>query len=654
MSAVLPATDPYKRGYDCRDAVAPRATYPFQSFDVRVSDKPVWNEQTLGDLGSVSLREILGASLVTFGEHIGPPLDVHTPIPPKAVYVKYQQADPVSGGFIPIVVPAQLCLDVFTDGSFGDVAPEFEYPSRSEELPPEEQSDRRKLRSSIKGDPILMRAKPVRPPEPYICAALQEGQALEVAAHAGLQKRRPQSHRSGRIFTGEASAERPGSSGGDAWASEQAYGRGHADMEAWTPRQHDISSGAEDGQQLDAGSQSDETDRSCAGGERGPASVRLVEHKSTVSSFIKAGGRDRYCRPRLREIDSILDRAVVDESRNGSVRSASVAGFSPAQGASRLTAQLATQMHRIPQFHDKKATSAPRRREEQPEDAAAHPQSSVQFNHAVSGSEGIEGPSQEASATGSKESAASSVLAVPPEIPQDDDNGGVASPGSQQRSWRKQDRRIPSNSSGRGTPRKLRLIDPHLPVTGFLPTQRLHANWPYGAKREIARHFYGMTPEEVAAEEELERLAEEGGAKPALVRQATTSRSARSNEELSLAEDEALMGTAGDADEMGRRPKQVARRLEPSCWQHGPQGNHVTHRLEVRIRNIDRPERFVVAKSTPRLRGPREALSRPMDFPTSELAEAASRFHVEPSKIRRKCIAVYRDDVPPRSVSCVR
>mmetsp|Transcript_65418 Transcript_65418/g.121999 ORF Transcript_65418/g.121999 Transcript_65418/m.121999 type:complete len:618 (-) Transcript_65418:43-1896(-) len=611
MSKGQPGLSPGHQG-------VPRPTYTSPTIDVRVGNDPLWTDYNLSDLGSISLREILGGELVTFGEHIGPPLDTITPIPPKAVYVQCQQADPVTGHMVPLVVPAQLCLDVFLDGSSGAAVPENEHANMSIEGPPEEQSDRRKLRSSIKGDPILMRSKPARPPEPYIAAASQEGQSLQAPA-TRLHPQRPAT---------VAAA--------DEWGvSERSYDRLDAE-DSRTSWQHDPDQpalAADDGERLEGGSQGSQSED--VQRRTGP-SGRLVEHKSTVSSFIKAGGRDRYCRPRLREIDSILERVSAEPRTDAAGYPAAAASQDPG----RMIAQLAAQMPRFPQFHESRTARRRRAYEQQPDEVAR--QGSLQFNAVVhSRASSGERLSQEVSGTALMEGQSSSSIPLASERPMDGERAEAGD--SQLRTPRKQDRKN-GQSHGRGsaTP-KLRMIDPHLPAAG-LPTQRLHANWPFGIKREIARHFYGMTAEEVAAEEEHERQVEEGKLNAKAWTRQTSS--LHSKEESGFQEDEVFPdGKAGSANEKKRR-KQAAKRLGHTS-RHGPQNNYVAHRLEVRVRNIDRPERFVVAKCTPRLKSKKEAMCRQMEHPCLELAQAAARFHEEGARSRSRCTVLYRDDVGP-------
>merc|ERR1712232_1083227 len=57
-------------------------------------------------------------------------------------------------------------------------------------------------------------------------------------------------------------------------------------------------------------------------------------------------------------------------------------------------------------------------------------------------------------------------------------------------------------------------------------------------------------------------------------------------------------------------PSEKTRRRLQSAFAHGAQDAAVPHRLEVRIRNVERPERFVVAKCAQQLRGPEEQSCR--------------------------------------------
>merc|ERR1712096_95543 len=62
----------------------------------------------------------------------------------------------------------------------------------------------------------------------------------------------------------------------------------------------------------------------------------------------------------------------------------------------------------------------------------------------------------------------------------------------------------------RALKQKLRDLDPHINISETVPTQRLHSNWPDGQRRQLARHFYGLTPAQILEEEEKERLREQG------------------------------------------------------------------------------------------------------------------------------------------------
>ena len=53
-------------------------------------------------------------------------------------------------------------------------------------------------------------------------------------------------------------------------------------------------------------------------------------------------------------------------------------------------------------------------------------------------------------------------------------------------------------------------LDPHIDISRSVPTQRLHNNWPDGQRRQLARHFYGLTAAQILEEEDKERLRDQG------------------------------------------------------------------------------------------------------------------------------------------------
>eukprot|EP00747_Dinoflagellata_sp_TGD_P164614 gnl/TRDRNA2_/TRDRNA2_184787_c0_seq1.p1 gnl/TRDRNA2_/TRDRNA2_184787_c0~~gnl/TRDRNA2_/TRDRNA2_184787_c0_seq1.p1 ORF type:complete len:487 (+),score=84.73 gnl/TRDRNA2_/TRDRNA2_184787_c0_seq1:115-1575(+) len=171
-------------------AAADAGHWAYSDFDVRVGT-PHADPFTHG----VNLRDILGGSLVTYDEHIDASSEACAkPLGPKAVFVQYQMADPVTGEAAPVVVPAQLSLDVFADPHFLGTSLEEE-DSSEEEVDDGTTDDRRKLRSNIRGDPILMRAKPAPPPDAYFAPKRYEtlhtaGDAWAHTVHGALRSKK--------------------------------------------------------------------------------------------------------------------------------------------------------------------------------------------------------------------------------------------------------------------------------------------------------------------------------------------------------------------------------------------------------------------------------------------------------------------------------
>lgn len=158
----------------------------------------------------------------------------------------------------------------------------------------------------------------------------------------------------------------------------------------------------------------------------------------------------------------------------------------------------------------------------------------------------------------------------------------------------------------RAAKQKLRDLDPHIDISKSVPTQRLHSNWPDGQRRQLARHFYGLSPAQILEEEEKDRLREQGAV------QRKKDPSAEEGE--AGAEKDASGEHGGDgkgeeaAGDQMRSAKAKARReaqrrgLERSFARGADSGLNF-HRLEIRIRNVNRPERVVVGRPTERMNG---------------------------------------------------
>lgn len=166
---------------------------------------------------------------------------------------------------------------------------------------------------------------------------------------------------------------------------------------------------------------------------------------------------------------------------------------------------------------------------------------------------------------------------------------------------------------------KLRDLDPHLELSDTMPpSQHLHGNWPDGLKRQVARHFYGMTPEQIRGEEEKERLRHH--------KQRTATKES-GNEDVADGAAGEQGAAAGAADGASPASPRNNRRKAPV---RGPaiRGPDVLpHGLEVRIRNGDNQHgRAVVGRHTARIRGHGECTARPTMMLGQIHAEAGRRF----------------------------
>lgn len=609
--------------------------------DVRVQEQRPPAEPTEPWQTSVSLQDLLGGSLVTYDEYINPLQD--DPIQPKAIYVRYNSFDPVTTEPAQLVVPAEMTLDCYADPwMFWEPVEEEEQVE--EKSDGEEVEDRRKLRSNIRGDPILKRAKPPQPPEPYAVPFRYEGicnealRSQSVPSSPATWRRAKQvpilrqagagAHRdaSGAIITSTSTDEQhEPSTAREASASWDKTG-------GWGP--HDAS-----------------TDRRFFS--------RSVEATSTMSSYLKSSGRDKYSRSRLREIDRISSRQVVlrelmdpqdpfvtalragasslppgdslvarqDRRLNGQEREA---------GRQELTSQVAVHLQRMPRFHRYGHALQQEDAESiQPEgSSAADDDDDLETAEAVDeASEAIPGVHRQSKArrqpqetNGGRGSRAS-------------DEGLFETGGSTVRrgkdgsrllsgTLRRQTRSHGSRNSTSGKV-ALRDLDPHLDPSEYsLPTQRLHSNWPDGLKRQIARHFYGMTHAQILAEEERERLRDHQRRRSGAFKDGGTEGSADGGEEpgtvVGAATSSAAtpQGTTG-GDKLGAPPvvatdhriPTTRSMTEGSGGRAAPRSSIdvMAHGIEIRIPNSDRPGvRAVVGRHTQRIhRRQEESAARP-------------------------------------------
>lgn len=475
-------------------------------FDVRIGgasaeDAGFWH-------GDVSLRDMLGGSLVTYEEHMVPAVgEEGLPMQPKVVYVQCQGVDPVTSEPALVIVPAQLSLDVYADSRW-NWSPGEEEEEQGEEEAEEEtkDDDRRKLKSSIKGDPILLRAKPAPPPDPHFAPLRAEA------------------------------------------------------MHCTNLLSNDFAS-----------------PRSQTAPPRGKSRKGVAESSATMSSFLKSSGKDKFSRSRLTEIDKILDQTVPRHETEDVLDKLlpEMAGLhtldAVAQGDPRkLAVHMAMHIKQMPKYQSASARSVDLGIDDDGGDFSKSAMSTEQVT------------------TSEVERKVSKLSTV----------------SSAQRSRR--DAQIPGVKA---TPRaKLKDLDPHVSLAGIAPSQRLHSNWPDGLKRQVARHYYDMSPGQILDEEEKERLRdyqsrasrkETGTGDMSEVDPLATGGSTQSS---AKSRSPFLMLTKGSPERLARE-----RQLKRSTAGMGK----VAHGLEIRIKNTERAGRFVVGRHTERARGREEAAARP-------------------------------------------
>jgi len=390
-------------------------------------------------------------NLVTFPPHL-------TDFDTTSLYCQLAFRDPVSGHPQRLVVPAELSVDVTLHGGAAVEAYEEDEEDEEEEVEEETKEEvayGKRGAVSLRGDPILGRANPPPPPDPYLSPGRPELMKYHVTAR----------------------------------------------------------------------------------------------DKSTVSSFLKACGRDKYTSSRMSEIDKMIASVIRSpaaqdsasprrsaSSKSGSSRSARGGGKRPGphpgdwvEPTRRYTVNPDTLFHQLPR--EVPVYDTPWRR----------------------------APKQDPSSKDGEEAAGKEAGDKPPRSPR---GRGKPSP---------RRRHIP-------TP----MLDPHLLGLEYMPSQRLHKNWPVDLQRKLAVSFYGRTAEQLKADEEGERQQEREAARLAKARE---------------------KGEEVDEDEEAQAvPKAAPRRDPVPSLQTGPQRKPephelCSHRLEIRVSQRPGGARAVVQQS---------------------------------------------------------
>jgi len=521
--------------------------------DVRVRDPPVTSPWSGVD---VSLQDILGGRLVTYESLIGPVPPPEHALEPKAVYVQYTGLDPITGEYSEVVVPAHLSLDVCYNPRCWE--PQEEEEEVEEEPAETVEEDRRKLRSSIKGDPILLRAKRAPPPDPYFAP-----------------------HRHETLLNAQAVA-------------------------------------------------------------RPPMGLRKVENSSTISSFLKASGRDKYSRSRLAEVDHILkltrppnDRheerataAALDGCADTVVANSEAdppdgRGLLPklTHGRDDLAAQMALHIQNMPRYYKRRPCAGVEDVSwEEPCSSVGEDDDTVKCRRStlLTGDTRLSVTSGFALETEPSEGLSRQAVAQLCGSSDELRNSRVRSVSCGRRSTARRSVQSPrganltqsslstvGGSLVKGSSR-LRDLDPHLQVPTGVPTMRAHSNWPEGVRRQLARHFYGMSPELILEEEAREEQRELG--RTPNDSKETISRDREADDPLTTDSPVVRNSKVAVSASPSTRAK-VRRRIERAFAVGADASGEVPHRLEIRVRNVSRPQRVVVCRQT-RKRGP-EAACRP-------------------------------------------
>jgi len=593
------------------------------NMDLRVGEPPEPGSPAEHWMGTVRLDDILGADLITFDKYLDQTSGAG-PIEPKAVFVRYDTLDPVTRQTTPVVIQAQLTLELLADiGLLNQMMEgEEEEEEEEEETLEEEIEDRRKMFSSIKGDPILLRAKGAPKPEPYCAPVRYETMCTEAMRSHSLPSS-PGERRARHVpplgqLEGETVGSDPRTAAGATDGSfDPVRGLRSARLTARRPLASPLARAYGNMQSPKAAAQRD--------GE-GRFFSRCVESTATMSSFQKASGRDKFCPVRLRELDRILLRSA---GGSGSARwTTEDSSSSPRPPRGRgcrgegLEAQVAAHIQRIPHVHRSAAsltadsastvswgdnasdagegsaaggTAA--------EDVAESGQPAIRGQHPRKMPAGSASRVSDAAIKSSQaEAAYDGMMAVPP----DDEVKQQRRESSARRQRRDSQRRDAAvRPLGRSTPSatvRLRDLDPHLDTSDAVPTQHLHSNWPDGLKRKVARHFYGMTHAQICAEQRRERMRDQRRSETKESTPEDLSETAAAGETGD--EREHRLGTrrVSEATVGSRRAREILTSGSPAIMEHG---------LEIRIRGSDRPSvRVVVSRNTPRVRRKDESAAR--------------------------------------------
>lgn len=500
---------------ECEDGVrlqVENADLARAHFDFEVSQAP----PPLPDNGwvkhSVCLSDMLGANLMTFENHVGP-INGTEVLEPKKIFVQYYSVDPVTQQLSEVVVPAQLALEAYADPSlktwFTEQSEADDIQETVDETP-ESQMDRRKLKSSVRGDPILLRAKAAPSYQTYFSPLRVE---TVVASRAGRAN----------VGGGAPSLAKRG--------------------------------------------------------------LRPFQTASTMSTFVKAQGKDRFSAPRLAELDRLIASALQEKRPSKDT-----------PPPRNLAAQVALHIGRLPDVAEPQSEVPEETPAQQKE---ARPASRVSnFSGSALPLESLEGTEDLHSRCHSP-GRSSHQLEKKAESEEFDAPGKAKASQPTTRPPQVAFHASPHLQNPRNARLRVKRLDPHVDLSSVVkkpPTQRLHSNWPEKLRREVARHFYAMSPEQILLEEAKEH--------------------SRYSNKHSLAREDGDGASELDSEHGSVRPARSPLELYGASSLNlvggVPAGcRMVTHGLEVRIHNGDsHKERVVVSKESARIRADEENARR--------------------------------------------
>eukprot|EP00933_Yihiella_yeosuensis_P044222 TRINITY_DN39328_c0_g1_i1.p1 TRINITY_DN39328_c0_g1~~TRINITY_DN39328_c0_g1_i1.p1 ORF type:complete len:614 (+),score=95.97 TRINITY_DN39328_c0_g1_i1:81-1844(+) len=401
-------------------------------------------------------------------------------------------------------------------------------------------------------------------------------------------------------------------------------------------------------------------------GTRRPQSV---ESASTMSSFGRSRGRDKFTRPRLGDLDAQLGRVLgksPKHSKQGGARL--LKAWAPkeenrkempdgldailSQGAKSKTSMRAHKRTGNTGLAAKVGLHVfqmPRNAAPGVEDSSEKPEASKDGTDAADGAggsaaDGAEDQDSELRKPGEPAAALRKRPGTPPPTkstsqprrpgtPPPSKAGGSSDPEKRFSKFANESVLLTHRSKIRSPQkvRPLRRLDPHISpadIAKTTPTQRLFNNWPDSLKQQVARQFYVMSPEQMMAEEEAV-----GSLKHADEQIPTLSLEQDAEESASPDVSPASPGRTPQKGTTTTAPESVNKPPGHHCPWRGPGSvqpgrDAVAHRIEVRFSG--RGERQVVGRFATTKPSREESAARQTILLSKLEAAVARKFTVDP------------------------